>query len=116
MVSLELKNLLLRNGMRLDYKQHLSEIVRNVAPLDPQGVPKRGFSDLDMTEAESLAEKIDASTGAVKNGDGQWKSGSLELTAEEAVHLAQKVERAEWPFSDKAFREFVGDVKALKSQ
>jgi beta-lactamase class D len=51
-----------------------------------------------------LAEKIEAA------------NGSLELTAEEAVHLAGKVERAEWPFSDKAFREFVADVKALKSQ
>ena len=57
-----------------------------------------------MDEAESLASKIEAA------------NGSLELTAEEAVHLSQKVERAEWPFSDKAFREFVADVKALKSQ
>jgi hypothetical protein len=104
MVTLEFKTLNLRNGLKLDYKTHLTEIIRNVAPLDPQGVPKRGFSELDMTEAEALAEKIEAS------------NGSLELTAEEAVHLAQKVERAEWPFSDRAFREFVADVKALKSQ
>jgi hypothetical protein len=104
MVTLEMKQLVLRNGMKLDYKQQLTEIVRNVAPLDAQGAPKRGFSDLDMTEAEALAEKIEAA------------NGSLELTAEEAVHLAQKVERAEWPFSDKAFREFVSDVKALKNQ
>jgi hypothetical protein len=104
MVTLEMKQLVLRNGLKLDYKQQLTEIVRNVAPLDGQGAPKRGFSEFDMTEAESLAEKIEAA------------NGSLELTAEEAVHLAQKVERAEWPFSDKAFREFVADVKALKSQ
>ena len=104
MVTLEFKTLNLRNGLKLDYKTQLTEIIRNVAPLDPQGVPKRGFSELDMTEAEALAEKIEAS------------NGSLELTAEEAVHLAQKVERAEWPFSDRAFGEFVADVKALKSQ
>jgi hypothetical protein len=104
MVTLEFKTLNLRNGLKLDYKTQLTEIIRNVAPLDPQGVPKRGFSELDMNEAEALAEKIEAA------------NGSLELTAEEAVHLAQKVERAEWPFSDRAFREFVADVKALKSQ
>jgi hypothetical protein len=104
MVTLEFKTLNLRNGLKLDYKTQLTEIIRNVAPLDAQGVQKRGFSELDMTEAEALAEKIEAS------------NGSLELTAEEAVHLAQKVERAEWPFSDRAFREFVADVKALKSQ
>jgi len=104
MVTLELKQLTLRNGRILDYKMHLSEIVRNVVPLDPQGQPKRGFSDPDMDEAEALAEKIEAA------------NGKLELTAEEAVHLSQKVERAEWPFSDKAFREFVADVKSLKSQ
>jgi len=104
MVVLEMKRLVLRNGRILDYKMQLAEIVRNVAPLDPQGEPKRGFSGLDMDEAEPLAEKIEAA------------NGSLELTAEEAVHLAGKVERAEWPFSDKAFREFVADVKALKSQ
>ena len=45
-----------------------------------------------MTEAERLAEKIEAA------------NGQLELTAEEAVHLSQKVERAEWPFSDRAFQ------------
>jgi hypothetical protein len=104
MVILETKTLRLRDGRLLDYKQALSEIVRSVMPLDPQGQPKRGFSELDMTEAEALAEKIEAS------------NGSLELTAEEAVHLAGKVERNEWPFSDRAFREFVADVKALKSQ
>jgi hypothetical protein len=104
MVTLEFKTLMLRNGKLLDYKQALAELVRSVAPLDPQGVPKRGFSDLDMDEAESLAEKIEAA------------NGSLQLTAEEAVHLAGKVERNEWPFSDRAFREFVADVKALKSQ
>jgi hypothetical protein len=104
MVTLEFKTLNLRNGLKLDYKTQLTEIIRNVAPLDPQGVPKRGFSELDMNEAEALAEKIEAS------------NGSLDLTAEEAVHLAGKVERAEWPFSDRAFREFVADVKALKSQ
>jgi hypothetical protein len=104
MVTLEFKTLNLRNGMKLDYKTQLTEIIRNVAPLDPQGVPKRGFSEGDMDQAEALAEKIEAA------------NGSLELTAEEAVHLAQKVERAEWPFSDKAFREFVADVKGLKSQ
>ena len=104
MVTLEMKTITLRNGRILDYKIQLTEIVRNVPPLDPQGAPKRGFSGLDMEEAEPLAEKIEAA------------NGSLELTAEEAVHLAQKVERAEWPFSDKAFREFVSDVKALKSQ
>jgi hypothetical protein len=104
MVTLEFKTLNLRNGLKLDYKTQLTEIIRNVAPLDAQGAPKRGFSELDMTEAEALAEKIEAA------------NGSLELTAEEAVHLAQKVERAEWPFSDRAFREFVADVKALKSQ
>jgi hypothetical protein len=104
MVTLEMKQLVMRNGRILDYKMQLTEIVRSVAPLDPQGAPKRGFSGLDMDEAEALAEKIEAA------------NGSLELTAEEAVHLAQKVERAEWPFSDKAFREFVADVKALKSQ
>lgn len=104
MVTLEFKTLNLRNGLKLDYKTQLSEIIRNVTPLDAQGIPKRGFSDLDMDDAEALAEKIEAA------------NGSLELTAEEAVHLAQKVERAEWPFSDKAFREFVADVKSLKSQ
>jgi hypothetical protein len=104
MVTLEMKQLTLRNGRILDYKTQLSEIIRSVAPLDAQGVPKRGFQGSDMDEAEPLAEKIEAS------------NGSLELTAEEAVHLAQKVERAEWPFSDRAFREFVADVKALKSQ
>ena len=104
MVTLEMKQLTLRNGRILDYKTQLSEIIRSVAPLDAQGQPKRGFSELDMNEAEALAEKIEAS------------NGSIELTAEEAVHLAQKVERAEWPFSDRAFREFVADVKALKSQ
>jgi hypothetical protein len=104
MVTLEFKTLNLRNGLKLDYKTQLTEIIRSVTPLDPQGVPKRGFSELDMAEAEALAEKIEAA------------NGSLELTAEEAVHLSQKVERAEWPFSDKAFREFVADVKALKSQ
>jgi hypothetical protein len=104
MVTLEFKQLILRNGRILDYKMQLTEIVRSVAPLDAQGAPKRGFSGLDMDEAEPLAEKIEAA------------NGSLDLTAEEAVHLAQKVERAEWPFSDNAFREFVADVKALKSQ
>jgi hypothetical protein len=104
MVTLEMKILMLRNGKLLDYKQALAELVRSVVPLDAQGVPKRGFSELDMDEAEALAEKIEAA------------NGSLELTAEEAVHLAGKVERNEWPFSDRAFREFVADVKALKSQ
>lgn len=104
MVTLEFKQLVLRNGMKLDYKVQLAEIVRNVAPLDAQGAPKRGFAASDMDEAESLAGKIEAA------------NGSLELTADEAVTLAGKVERAEWPFSDKAFREFVADVKALKSQ
>jgi hypothetical protein len=104
MVTLEFKTLNLRNGMKLDYKTQLTEIIRSVTPLDPQGAPKRGFQAMDMDEAEALAEKIEAA------------NGSLDLTAEEAVHLAGKVERAEWPFSDRAFREFVADVKSLKSQ
>lgn len=104
MVTLEFKTLILRNGMRLDYKTQLCEIVRNVAPLDAQGNPKRGFAEADMTEAESLAEKIEQS------------NGSLELTSEEAVQVASKIERAEWPFSDRAFAEFVADVKALRQQ
>lgn len=103
MVTFEYKQLILRNGLRLDYKTQLSEIVRNVAPLDAQGVVKRGFSEGDMTEAETLADKIEAS------------NGSIELTSEEAVQLASKVERAEWPFSDKAFAQFVADVKTLKA-
>ena len=43
MVTLEFKTLNLRNGLKLDYKTQLTEIIRNVAPLDPQGQPKRGF-------------------------------------------------------------------------
>lgn len=104
MVTFEYKQLILRNGMRLDYKTQLCEIVRNVAPLDAQGAPKRGFAAGDMSEAETLAEKIEAS------------NGSIDLTAEECVHLASKVDRAEWPFSDKAFAQFVADVTALKAQ
>jgi hypothetical protein len=103
MVTFQYKQLVLRNGMRLDYKTQLSEIVRNVAPLGADGSPKRGFSEGDMAEAETLAEKIEASNGAI------------DLTSEEAVQLASKVERAEWPFSDKAFAEFVSDVKTLKA-
>ena len=102
MVTFEYKQLILRNGLRLDYKTQLSEIVHNVAPLDAQGNPKRGFQESDMSEAEGLAEKIEQS------------NGQIELTAEECVQLASKVERAEWPFSDRAFAQFVSDVKALK--
>jgi hypothetical protein len=104
MVTLEFKTLILRNGMKLDYKTQLAEIVRNVAPVDGQGAPKRGFLASDMDDTEPLAEKIEAANGKV------------ELTAEEAVVLAGKMARAEWPFSDKAFRQFVADVEALKSQ
>jgi hypothetical protein len=104
MVTLELKSVILRNGQRLDYKTHLCEIIRYVAPLDAQGNPKRGFSESDVSEAEALAEKIEAS------------NGSVDLTSEEAVALASKAERAEFPFSDRAFAQFVRDVKALKSQ
>jgi hypothetical protein len=104
MVTLELKSVILRNGQRLDYKTHLCEIIRYVAPLDAQGNPKRGFSESDVSEAEALAEKIEAS------------NGSVDLTSEEAVALASKAERAEFPFSDRAFVQFVSDVKALKGQ
>jgi hypothetical protein len=32
------------------------------------------------------------------------------------MQLASKVELRQWPFSDKAFRQFVADVVALKDQ
>jgi hypothetical protein len=104
MVTLELKQLTCRNGLKLDYKTQLAELVRQVAPLDAQGAQKRGFSDGDMEAAEDLAAKIEASNGAV------------ELTVEECMQLAEKVGVTQFPFSDPAFRELFADVKALKSK
>jgi hypothetical protein len=101
-VTLELKSMILRSGLKFDYKQYLPEIIRSVSPLDQQGAPKRGFSDDDMAYTEALAEKIEAA------------NGSVELTSEEAVYIAGKVERVEWPSSDRVFRQFVADVRALR--
>jgi len=102
MITLEFKELILRNGIRFEYKRQLAEIVRSVPPLDPEGRQKRGFTSSDMDEAEVLAEKIEAA------------NGSVELTAAEVMQIVEKVERAEWPFSDKAFREFARDMRALR--
>jgi hypothetical protein len=41
MVTLEFKTLLLRNGLKLDYKTQLTEIVRNVTP----PMPRRAHED-----------------------------------------------------------------------
>jgi hypothetical protein len=104
MVTLEFKTTQLRNGMAFDYKRQLLDIVRHVAPLDPLGQQKRGFTDADMAQAEELAAKIEAS------------NGSVELTAAEVMQLAEKVQNMQWPFSDQAFRQFVADITALRSQ
>jgi hypothetical protein len=104
MTRLEFKQTQLRNGMVFDYKQHVIDIVRSTPPVDQQGIQKRGFTDADMDEAEALADKIEQA------------NGSVELTAQEVMQLASKVELRQWPFSDKAFRQFVADVIALKAQ
>lgn len=104
MVNLEFKRLVLRSGMPFDYRQQLIEIVRNIAPLDAAGVQKRGFSEGDMDEAEALATKIEAA------------NGSVELTAAEVMGIAQKVQSVQWPYADKAFKQFMVDIKELTSQ
>lgn len=105
MTTLEFKQIRLRNGQLFDYKRHLVDtIIRTVPPLDAQGMPKRGFNDDDMGEAEALALKIEQA------------NGSVELTAAEVMQIAQKVEMFQWPFSDQAFRQFVADITALRSQ
>jgi len=104
MTTLELKTTQLRNGPLFEYKRHLADIVRSVPPLDPQGIQKRGFNVEDMEAAETLAAKIEAS------------NGSVELTAQEVMQLAEKVQNFQWPFSDQAFRQFVADITALRSQ
>jgi hypothetical protein len=104
MVTLEFKQLILRTGIRFDYKQQLVEIVRNVPPLDPQGLPKRGYREGDMDEAEALADKLEAA------------NGSVELTSAEVMQLAAKVGNAEFPYSDKAFKQFLADIRGLADQ
>ena len=39
LVTFEFKTLNLRNGLKLDYKTQLTEIIRSVAPLDPRARP-----------------------------------------------------------------------------
>jgi hypothetical protein len=104
MVTLEFKQLILRTGIRFDYKQQLAALVRDVAPLDQQGVAKRGFSGADMDTAEALATKIEESNGQV------------ELNAAEVMQLVGRIDRAEWPFSDKAFQQFMADIRGLADQ
>jgi hypothetical protein len=104
MTKLELKQVQTRNGARFEYKYQLGVILRQTPPLDVQGNQRRGFLDGDMDEAEALADKIEEA------------NGSVELTAAEVMQIVSKVERFEWPFSDKAFRQFAADMRALRDQ